>query len=66
MPTRLIPSLDGGLYQYDGQSIEAVPMTAETLLGSSHKVNDKMVMTGGKSKCTYGINPQDGQVRFKD
>ena len=62
VPTRYIPSLDGGLYRYDGESIEAVPMTAETLLSSSFKMADDTVMIGGKDLLTYGINPQTGQV----
>lgn len=64
MPTRLIPSLDGGLYQYDGESIEAIPMTVETLLSSSHKLSDKMMMVGSKDIRTYGLNPADGQMNY--
>ncbi|XP_033756606.1 LOW QUALITY PROTEIN: eukaryotic translation initiation factor 2-alpha kinase 3-like [Pecten maximus] len=64
MPTRLIPSLDGGLYQYDGESIEAIPMTVETLLSSSHKLSDKMVMVGSKDIRIYGLNPADGQMNY--
>ena len=62
VPTRYIPSLDGGLYRYDGESIEAVPMTAETLLSSSFRMADDTVMIGGKDLLTYGINPKTGQV----
>ena len=62
VPTRYIPSLDGGLYRYDGESIEAVPMTAETLLSSSFKLADDTVMIGGKDLLTYGIDPKTGQV----
>lgn len=62
MPTRLIPSLNGGLYQYDGESIEAVPMTADTLLSSSNKLNERMMMVGGKDQVSYGVNPATGQV----
>ncbi|XP_060083562.1 eukaryotic translation initiation factor 2-alpha kinase 3-like [Ylistrum balloti] len=64
MPTRLIPSLDGGLYQYDGESIEAIPMTVETLLSSSNKLSDKMMMVGSKDIRTYGVNPADGQMNY--
>ncbi|XP_048249248.1 eukaryotic translation initiation factor 2-alpha kinase 3-like [Haliotis rufescens] len=62
--TRLIPSLDGGLYQYDGDSIEAVPMTAETLLSSSFRLSDNTMMIGGKDIRTYGIDPTTGQIRY--
>ncbi|XP_041370908.1 eukaryotic translation initiation factor 2-alpha kinase 3-like [Gigantopelta aegis] len=62
--TRLIPSLDGGLYQYDGDSIEAVPLTAETLLASSMRLSDNTMMIGGKDIRTYGIDANSGQVRY--
>lgn len=62
MKTRLIPSLDGGLYQYDGDSIEAVPLTAETLLSSSFKMTEDITMIGGKDILSYGIDPVSGQV----
>lgn len=64
MRTRLIPSLDGGLYQYDGESIEAIPMTAESLLSATNKVSDRMMMIGGKDIKTYGIDPKNGQVNI--
>lgn len=60
--TRLIPSLDGGLYQYNGESIEAVPFTAETLLSSSFKLSENTVVVGGKELCTYGLEKQTGKV----
>lgn len=62
VPVRLIPSLDGGLYQYDGESIEAIPLTADSLLSSSFKLADDTTMVGGKDLHTYGINPYTGQV----
>ncbi|XP_067656934.1 eukaryotic translation initiation factor 2-alpha kinase 3-like [Haliotis asinina] len=62
--TRLIPSLDGGLYQYDGDSIEAVPMTAETLLSSSFRLSDNTMMIGGKDIRTYGLDATTGQIRY--
>lgn len=64
VPTRYIPSLDGGLYRYDGESIEALPMTAETLLSSSFRLAEDTVMIGGKDTISYGINPNSGQIRY--
>lgn len=43
---KLIPSLAGGIYKFDGQSVEPVPMTAEALLKASFKFADNTVMTG--------------------
>ena len=63
VPTRYIPSLDGGLYRYDGESIEAVPLSADTLLSSTFKLADNTMMIGGKDIVTYGLDPHTGQVR---
>ena len=62
MSKKLIPSLDGTLYQYDGDSIEAIPMTAEALLSSSFKVSDRAMMVGGKDITSFGIDPRTGKV----
>ncbi|XP_060576600.1 eukaryotic translation initiation factor 2-alpha kinase 3-like [Ruditapes philippinarum] len=64
VPTRYIPSLDGGLYRYDGDSIEAVPLSADTLLSSTFKLADNTMMIGGKDIVTYGLDPHTGQVRY--
>jgi translation initiation factor 2-alpha kinase 3 len=50
------------LYQYDGDSIEAIPLTAETLLSSSFKMTEDITMIGGKDIVSYGIDPLTGQV----
>jgi hypothetical protein len=47
---KLIPSLAGGIYKFDGHSVEPVPMTAEALLKASFKFADNTVMTGNRSK----------------
>ncbi|XP_052102279.1 eukaryotic translation initiation factor 2-alpha kinase 3-like isoform X1 [Mytilus californianus] len=64
MKTRLIPSLDGGLYQFDGESIEAVPLSAETLLSSSFKMTEDITMIGGKDLLSYGLDPLSGQLKY--
>ena len=43
---KLIPSLSGGIYKFDGQSVEPVPMNADALLKASFKFADNTVMTG--------------------
>lgn len=42
----MIPSLSGGLYKFDGESIEPVPVTADSLLSSSYRYSDDLVMAG--------------------
>lgn len=43
---RLIPSLDGGIYRFDGEGVEALPVTAQNLLHSSFKLNADTIFTG--------------------
>ena len=62
-PTRLIPSLDGGLYEFNGEDLNAIPMTAESLLSSSVRLTDNCVMVGGKEVGSYGVDIRTGQVR---
>lgn len=61
---KLIPSLDGTLYQYDGDSIEAIPMTADALLSSSFKISDRTMMVGGKDITSFGIDPKTGKLGY--
>jgi len=60
---RLIPSLAGGLYKFDGEAVEPVPLSAETLLRSSFKFADDTVITGGKESRTYGVEVETGNIR---
>lgn len=62
MNTRLIPALDGSLYQYDGDNLEALPVSSETLLSSTFRINDDTMMIGGKAIRNYGIDMISGQV----
>ena len=48
VPFRLIPSLDGGLYQMDGDGIEPIPLGADTLLSSTFCLTDDWMIVGGK------------------
>lgn len=43
---RLIPSLDGGLYKFDGEGIEPIPISADSLLHSSYRAADDLLITG--------------------
>lgn len=62
---RMIPSLSGGIYKFDGESIESVSVTAEDLLKSSYKLCDDMVFSGGKETRSYGINTRTGKVLYE-
>lgn len=62
----IIPSLDGALFQWDRdrESMETVPFTVESLLESSYKFGDDVVLVGGKSLTTYGLSACSGKVRY--
>ncbi|RZC42820.1 hypothetical protein BDFB_012318, partial [Asbolus verrucosus] len=50
---RIIPSLTGSLYRFDGITIESIPITAESLLKSSFKYSEDLVIAGGLEVTTY-------------
>ncbi|XP_060637330.2 eukaryotic translation initiation factor 2-alpha kinase 3 isoform X1 [Anolis sagrei] len=62
----IIPSLDGDLFQWDRDrgSMEAVPFTIESLLESSYRFGDDVVLVGGKSLTTYGLSSRSGKVKY--
>lgn len=62
---RLIPSLAGGLYKFDGEVIEPIPLSAEELLRTSFKFADHTVMTGGKESRVYGIQVSTGRIKYE-
>lgn len=57
---RIIPSLSGGLYKFDGSYIDAIPITAESLLKSSFRYSDDLVIAGGLEVRTYGVTLHTG------
>uniref|UniRef100_A0A4W3JDH4 non-specific serine/threonine protein kinase n=1 Tax=Callorhinchus milii TaxID=7868 RepID=A0A4W3JDH4_CALMI len=62
----IIPSLDGDLFQWDRdqESMEAVPFTVESLLESSYRIGDDVVLVGGKSRTSYGLNAYTGKLQY--
>ncbi|XP_051898356.1 eukaryotic translation initiation factor 2-alpha kinase 3 [Pristis pectinata] len=62
----IIPSLDGHLFQWDRdrESMEAVPFTVESLLESSYRLGDDVVLVGGKSRTSYGLDADTGKMRY--
>jgi len=61
-PVHLVPSLDGGLYQFDGDGLEPVPLGADLLLSTSFRFADDSTIVGGKEIETYGIDLNSGKV----
>lgn len=62
---RMIPSLSGGLYKFDGETVEPIPFSAEDLLKSSFKFSDDLVISGGKETRSYGISTRTGQLIYE-
>jgi len=61
----MIPSLSGGIYKFDGDSIDPIPITAEHLLSSSAKFSDDLVISGGKETRSYGVSVRTGQLLYE-
>ncbi|XP_058061442.1 eukaryotic translation initiation factor 2-alpha kinase-like [Anopheles bellator] len=61
---RMIPSLGGSLYKFDGDSIEPIPFSAEDMLKSSFKFSDDLVISGGKETRSYGVSLQTGRLLY--
>ncbi|PVD30201.1 hypothetical protein C0Q70_09463 [Pomacea canaliculata] len=53
-----------GMFQYDGETIEELPMTAESLLSSSVRVTENSVMVGGKEIQSYGVDLNTGKILY--
>ncbi|CAF2109491.1 unnamed protein product [Rotaria magnacalcarata] len=64
--TRLVPSLVGGLYRLydDNENMEPLPFDVESLLNTSFQIQDELVMTGGKSVDTIGLDLQTGKTIY--
>ncbi|XP_058455299.1 eukaryotic translation initiation factor 2-alpha kinase-like [Malaya genurostris] len=62
---RMIPSLSGGLYKFDGETMESIPFSAEDLLKSSFKFSDDLVISGGKETRSYGISSRTGKIIYE-
>ncbi|XP_012530974.1 eukaryotic translation initiation factor 2-alpha kinase [Monomorium pharaonis] len=61
---RLIPSLNGGLYKFDGENLETVPVSADQLLHSSFHFSNDLVFSGGKELHSYGIAASSGDILY--
>ncbi|CAG2105756.1 unnamed protein product, partial [Medioppia subpectinata] len=62
---RVVPSLDGNLYLYNGKTIDGIPLNADTLLKSSYKLGDDLVITGGQESHISGIDIATGRVFYE-
>lgn len=61
---RLIPSLNGGLYKFDGDTLESLPVSVDQLLYSSFRYSDDLVFSGGKTLHTYRVSANTGKILY--
>ncbi|KAG8033834.1 hypothetical protein G9C98_008315 [Cotesia typhae] len=61
---KLIPSLNGGLYKFNGDTVEQIPISTDQLLLSSFRYSDNLVFSGGKEIQTYGIVSNTGKLLY--
>ncbi|KAL1461306.1 hypothetical protein WDU94_013213, partial [Cyamophila willieti] len=61
----MIPSLSGGLYKFNGDNLEPIPITADNLLEASFKYSEDVVISGGKETRSYGIDVETGKVIYE-
>ncbi|XP_011301839.1 eukaryotic translation initiation factor 2-alpha kinase [Fopius arisanus] len=61
---RLIPSLSGGLYKFDGENLESLQVTPQQLLRSSFRYSDDLVLSGSGETRTWGISSTTGKILY--
>lgn len=51
--------------QFDGDSVEPIPINADNLLSSSFKFSDDIVISGGKETISYGVSATSGRIMYE-
>ncbi|XP_017774007.1 PREDICTED: eukaryotic translation initiation factor 2-alpha kinase-like isoform X2 [Nicrophorus vespilloides] len=62
---RMIPSLTGSLYKFNGKTIDAIPINADSLLKSSFLYSNDLVIAGSRDVRTYGILAKTGEMLYE-
>ncbi|KAF5300197.1 hypothetical protein FQA39_LY11231 [Lamprigera yunnana] len=62
---RIIPSLSGSLYKFNGITIDPMPISADSLLSSSFKYLDDLAVAGGREVRTYGMLLNSGKQLYE-
>jgi len=61
----MIPSLDGFLFTFDGRQMERLPVDVDSLLKTSFKAGDDVLITGRKDSTSFGVNRSDGTIVYE-
>ncbi|KAB0801166.1 hypothetical protein PPYR_05520 [Photinus pyralis] len=62
---RIIPSLSGSLYKFNGITVDPLPISADSLLTSSFRYLDDLAVAGGREVRTYGVALHTGQTLYE-
>ena len=63
MSEHIIPSLDRGIYRWDGVKLSQLPFTADDLIDHTHILKGQhTILAGAKANDVVGINIHTGKV----
>ena len=63
MARRIVPSLDRGIYYWDGARLTQLPFTADDLIDQSHAYQGRhSILAGARANDVVGINIHNGKV----
>lgn len=62
---KLIPSLTGKLYKFNGEHVEPLNVDANSFVSYSLKMQKNLIFTGGKETRTMGIDMNTGSVLYE-
>ena len=62
---KIIPSLIGNLYKFNGKTVDAIQVNADNLLKSSVFYSSDLAIAGGKEVRTYGVSLHTGQITYE-
>ncbi|GAB1865561.1 Nuclear pore complex protein Nup155 [Camponotus japonicus] len=64
-PLRIIPSLNGVFFKFDGKTLESVPISTDQFLEPSFHSYDDLDFSGGKNLHTYGVSVSTGKILYE-
>ncbi|XP_065827962.1 eukaryotic translation initiation factor 2-alpha kinase 3-like [Oscarella lobularis] len=64
-PSRLVPSLDGTIFHWEGDRLKPIPVSAETLLSAPFQFSNESTLVGSRQVESTGIDPRSGKVLYR-